>query len=48
MRLDTFDRMMGHAIDFMGDSLPRSSSRVDELFDIASQLTDKALAKYAK
>lgn len=48
LRLDTFDRMMGHAIDFMGESLSRSQNRADDLFEIASKLTDKALAKYAK
>lgn len=50
LRLETFDRMMGHTIEFMGhslDSLPTSKA-TETLFDIASELTDKALAKYAK
>lgn len=49
LRLETFDRMMGHAIEFIGDNLNSSptTQAVDTLFQVASDLTDRALNKYA-
>ncbi|MEG1728204.1 MAG: hypothetical protein RR280_01490 [Bacteroidaceae bacterium] len=50
LRLETFDRMMGHTVEFLGGSLNSmpTTKATETLFDIASELTDKALAKYAK
>ena len=50
LRLETFDRMVGHVVDFMGDDLCNMPTKkaTETLFNVASELADKALAKYAK
>ncbi|MEG1728773.1 MAG: hypothetical protein RR280_04440 [Bacteroidaceae bacterium] len=46
LRLETYDRMMGHAIEYLGGQLAGDNDCLEKLHKAASEMTDRALKKY--